>query len=656
MSRVTVIGHEDRVGDVVDLLQRQGNVEVTLFGTDLSDEERRCHGCPFEPGATLARLEGLLSELKYTIDFMAKHHRIPKTMLENFTGYRLRMTASEWDRLIQGESQAVSELYGRARSLDEELTVLAAEEAKAASGIEALQAWLNAGFRIDQSRAGQFVTVVMGTLAADTCESSLSEISRTLLEFAWEVVGTLDKVSYVVIAYPTSVEEVAAQTLAAHGFSRASFSGFSDTPANEIEKLEAELERIHARRAEVMGMVEAFVSERPRAFALYDHLARERDKLAIVANFGGTKRTFVIEGWARTRDLPAIRGSVEGEFPDVVVLDRPAMEGEQPPVDLVNGPLAYPFEAVTRIMGLPKVGGIDPSPLLAPFFFVFFGVCLTDAPYGVALAVIGYLLLKKTRAKGMGRQLLFLIMAGGLSTFIMGALFGGWFGDLFARVFGLRPIWFDPLKEPLKFLLLAFGLGVIQIFFGLAVKAYDNIRRGNPLAALFDQGFWAVFLIGLGLTIGGGSLGPGVAKAARYVAIVGALGLVATQGRHHKNPLMRVGSGLLSLYSTTSYVSDVVSYARLFGLGFTTAVLGMVINDIALRPAGIPIVGPIIVVVGLAFGHAFNLLINVIGAYVHSSRLQYVEFFSKFYETGGKRFSPFRVTMKYVEVDNPKEA
>jgi V/A-type H+-transporting ATPase subunit I len=343
-----------------------------------------------------------------------------------------------------------------------------------------------------------------------------------------------------------------------------------------------------------------------------------------------------------------------------VVLDRPPGEDEEPPVELENNRFASAFEPVTKMMGYPRQGSLDPSPFLGPFFLVFFGLCMTDAAYGIVIAALAYWLIGQTRARGMGRQFLNLLIMSGLATVFVGALLGGWAGDLLQRLFGWRTaILFDPMEEPTKFLILSFALGVIQIYTGIILKAYDNIRRGDWLSAIFDQVFWLVFLTSIGLALGGGYLGPSgpaIASAGQKLLLASAIGLVLTQGRHHKNPLMRIGSGLLSLYNTTGYMSDIVSYARLFGLGFTSTVLASVMNDLMLRPAGIPVIGPIIALIGLVFGHLFNILINIIGAYVHSSRLQYVEFFGKFFEAGGRRFMPFGMSTKYVDVENAKGA
>lgn len=282
---------------------------------------------------------------------------------------------------------------------------------------------------------------------------------------------------------------------------------------------------------------------------------------------------------------------------------------------------------------------------MAPFFFIFFGMMVSDAGYGILLALASFLAIKKIKPKGMAKKLLELLLLGGISTLIWGAIFGGWFGGLIP----LPPIWINPIEDPMSLLVFSFILGLIQIYTGLILKAYINIKDGDLLSALFDQGFWLVLLTGCIMF----AL-PGTAQAAKIVAIVGAVGLILTQGRTQKNPIQKLLSGVMSLYDITGYLSDVLSYSRVLALGLATGVIGTVINTMA-ELVGVNIIGYIAMVLILVIGHVFNIAINALGAYVHSSRLQYVEFFSKFYEGGGRAFNPFRINTRYINLENGEE-
>ena len=218
---------------------------------------------------------------------------------------------------------------------------------------------------------------------------------------------------------------------------------------------------------------------------------------------------------------------------------------------------------------------------------------------------------------------------------------GGWFGDLIK----LKPLWFNPLDDPMRMLIVCFVLGFIQIFFGMGVRAYQDIKAGRILDAVFDQGLWFILLIGLiSLAF------PQFSAAGKWLAICGAIGLILTQGRSQKNIFRKFFSGLVSLYNITGYLSDVLSYSRLLALGLATGVIASAINTMGGLLAG-SIVGVIIMIILLIGGHFFNLIIGTLGAYVHTSRLQYIEFFGKFFEGGGKAFHPFCKTTKYVDIE-----
>ena len=295
---------------------------------------------------------------------------------------------------------------------------------------------------------------------------------------------------------------------------------------------------------------------------------------------------------------------------------------------------------VTRLYGSPSKKDLVPTPLMAPFFFACFLICLSYVCYGELLSSISFVLNRKIKLAGMGRQLVNLLFWGGLSSIIFGILMGGWFGDLIP----IKPLWFNPLDDPMRMLIFSFIVGTPD-YFGMAIQAYRNIKDGKPWDALFDQGGWYLFLTGLILLIvpGGGTIG-------KWSAIAGALVLILTQGRSQKSIIRKLLSGLLSLYDVTGFLSDVLSYSRLLALGLATGVIASAINTMGGLLAN-SVVGIIIMVVILAGGHIFNLVISTLSSYVHTSRLQYIEFFSKFFEGGGKAFQPFQIKTKFVDVE-----
>jgi V/A-type H+-transporting ATPase subunit I len=236
-------------------------------------------------------------------------------------------------------------------------------------------------------------------------------------------------------------------------------------------------------------------------------------------------------------------------------------------------------------------------------------------------------------------------------------MFGGYFGDfipvaaktLFNKDIVVNAVWFNPIQEPMTLLVFSLILGAIHLFVGMGIKAYILIKDGRPVDALCDIFLWYVLLIGLVLFGIGGSVSAGLAIAGKYMSIVGALGILFTAGRAKKGIVGKLLGGLGSLYGITSYLSDVLSYSRLLALGLATGVISQVINTLG-SMAGGGIGGAIVMLVAFVIGHTFNLAINVLGTFVHASRLQYVEFFGKFFEGGGIAFNPFNKKTKYVEI------
>jgi len=416
----------------------------------------------------------------------------------------------------------------------------------------------------------------------------------------------------------------------------------TDTPAQCMAGLEERLVGYDKERQEILAEVEKLLGERPRLMAYYDNLALQRDRLAVTESFGSTGQAVLITGWTPAADVDRLEKELNRVSRTATLLAVAPEEGEAFPVALENGPLVEPFEAVTNLYSTPNHREIDPTPALAPFFFVFFGIALGDAGYGILLTILSLFLLKKLQPKGMGEQLLKVLALGGLATIGFGILSGGWFGDLLP----IPPLWFNPVEDPMKMLIVSLILGVIHLYTGMGIQAYRSIKDGKALDALFDQGLWYLFLTGLPLLAF-----PPFQGAGKVMALAGAVGLVLTQGRHQKNVFMKIITGVGSLYNVTGYLSDVLSYSRLLALGLAGGVIAVAINTMGRLVASAGVIGLVVMVLLLVGGHIFNLIISALGAFVHTSRLQYIEYFGKFFEGGGKAFTPFQIKTQYVDVD-----
>ena len=354
------------------------------------------------------------------------------------------------------------------------------------------------------------------------------------------------------------------------------------------------------------------------------------------------RKTFYFDGWVIKSAVDKVK-SVLDKYECYYEITEPE-KGEQMPILLKQNSLTDPFQSITDLYSTPSVNDIDPTPFLAPFYFIFFGLMLSDAAYGLILSVGSFILLKHYRLEGMMKRLVKMFMFCGISTFFWGVLFGGWFGDMF----GISPAWFNPVEEPMTLLIFSLVLGGIHIFVGMGLKAYLLLRNGQAIDAICDIFLWYLLLIGLVVFGLGSSIAPIATEIGKWMSIIGAVGIVLTGGRSKKG-FGKVTGGLGSLYGITSYLSDVLSYSRLLALGLATGVVSQVINTLG-KMVGGGILGIIVMVVVFIIGHVFNLAINTLGTFVHSSRLQYVEFFGKFFDGGGTPFNPFSRKTKYVEI------
>lgn len=421
----------------------------------------------------------------------------------------------------------------------------------------------------------------------------------------------------------------------------------------EITKLE-ENERILERRFESRadeGM--------DMARTCSDYWTILRDRLESMLSGLPTEEVLIWNFWMPEKQLENVKDAIE-DFEALVQFDTvEPEEGEVPPTMLKNG-WSSSVESLTLMYGTPTYGRVDPTSLMAPFFFVFLGMCFGDAGYGLLLTgIFGYMLVRHNMS-GTLRNFFVMLTIGMVCTIVMGALTGSWFGDsidVFPFLSSLVPFkdalkHLDPMNDPMTLLVISLALGFIQVIFGLFIAFKENWSSGDKFSAFADQGGWIIFLVGL-LLFGLGAMGKipdPWASLSKYVAILGALILIATQGRAKENIFGKLFSGVLSLYDVTGYLGDVLSYSRLLALGLGSAAVGMVINLLAKLVAGTPYVGIPAAILIFVLGHAFSIAVNLLGAFIHSLRLQYVEFFGKFYDANGRDFSPLRNATHFANV------
>ena len=512
---------------------------------------------------------------------------------------------------------------------------------------EALRATLAPWLTVDASLGGAdgALAVFFGTAGLNVTDDALKALADSLDGLlTWQQASSDRSLRYLLVMCHGSVKERALSALRDLGFSTVSFRGMTGTAkendkalAENLAALEKERQEIKQRIAGLGGKREALLEASDRAAIA---LRREEAKSRLV----GTDKVFLLEGW-----LPADRcAEIEKTLkPFTCAIEtREPTEDEYPqvPVQLKNNKLTRPLNMVTEMYSLPAYGTLDPNPLMAPFFILFYGIMMADMGYGLLMMIASVIISKKYRPKGTSGELFSLLGLCGISTFIMGALTGGFFGDFLTQlvaivspgtVFAL-PKLFDPLDDLTMILIGSMALGMVQIVTGMAISLIEKCKRKKFLDAFFEEITWWIVFVGIALL----ALGKGAAVLYVGCALV-LLGPIV-QGK---------GWGKLtgvfgSLYNhVTGYFGDILSYTRLMALMLAGSVIAQVFNMLAAMPGNV-----IAFIIISMLGNAMNFGLNLLGCYVHDLRLQCLEFFNKFYVDGGKPFRPMTLDTEYVDL------
>ena len=446
----------------------------------------------------------------------------------------------------------------------------------------------------------------------------------------------------IVAAHQETAQQVQA-VLDEMGFAQETFSPLGNqTPREFLAQLHEQLEDIQWDRDQMQDAASRMAGDIRGLKILHELLADQLQRQEAAQRFTRTESTFLFRGWVPAEAADKVCAKIRKISPACALDIAEPGEDETPPTQLRNGTFASAFEPVVEGFSLPDYRGIDPTAVMAPFYACLFGMMVSDAGYGLLMALLIPIFIKVKKIKRENAKMLDLLTWGGIATVIWGLIYN--------TVFGFNPLpekyWLlDAVNNSLPVMGVCIGVGALHLFAGLGVGAYLNFRRGQPLAAVADQIAWGTLIIGLGLLLLEQTKQLGLVLALASAAVI----LLFTK-RGEKNPLKRILGGLGALYGITGWVSDLLSYMRLFGMGLATGVIGMVFNQLIGMVWGAGILGKAIGAVLFVACHLFNLGINALGAYVHACRLQYIEFFGKFYEDGGRPFRPLASHPKYVSV------
>lgn len=521
--------------------------------------------------------------------------------------------------------------------------------------ITALEPWkdLDLDLSVTQTRSTALMYL---TAAADV---NLEELEKDLLEASplcyIHKVSSSSEMSCLLVLYHKDAQDAVMEVIKGFNTNRPDFASCKGTAAENISLLKNQIETSTQEIERLTEQLKAAAESAQLLKTGSDMISVQIDDQKVRENIFQTQSVFALTGWIAEEDADKVKKLLD-RYSCYYTLEQPA-EGDDPPVKLKNNKFVQPYELITEMYSLPTPDGIDPTPMLTPFFILFFGMMLADAGYGLLIFLLCFIGLKKFKPdEGFLKSAMQIGTSCGLSTIFWGVMYGGYFGNLIPQVaeswFGKTitiPAVFDMLNDPMSIMILSFLLGAVHLFTGMGIKIYMLAKRGHLMDGLMDVGLWYLILVGLPMMVL-----PAVANVGKILAIVGAVGLILTQGRHEKNILMKPIKGVMSLYDITGYLSDVLSYSRVLALGLAGGIIANVFNLLGTMP-GFNLIGVIAFLLIFVIGHVFNLAISGLGAYVHTSRLQYVEFFGKFYEAGGKPFRPFQANTKYTLISDKED-
>ena len=651
MQRVAVIGLDTEKEKLMNQLMDFGAVELTDQSGKLSEEIWADNTSVDEDREKVSAIEAKLNRAEQSLEVIEKYGDIKHPLFKT----RRSVKKSQMGRMLADEitnEKNVDYILGlneKIHSLNEKLNKLNQDAAS-------LNPWVNYDPPLEitgTDTTALFTGVLPAGADTEGLSAHLEEEIGTVL---FKVVGSDKDMFYTAVLTPEERQDDVLAELKQSGFSQVTFKGMTGTVSENLKRIEGEKDVLEKEIKETADEIAATAGMKNGIEEYSDILSIDLDKEKIRAKLLKTRKTFFIEGWVPERCIPEASAILDEN--GCYYTFRDPLDDEEVPVLMENTKMVVPFEAVTEMYSLPAYYGFDPTRIFALFYAVFFGMMLSDAGYGILMAVGCFVALKKFDLEGMTYKMVKMFFYCGISTTIWGALFGGWFGDIvpvFTRTFlgkevAVSPLWFNPLDDPMKLLILSLALGVVHIFIGMGIKAYMQIKEGKWLDAICDEGFWYVTIIGLIAWLGGGTISDSLTTVGMYMSIIGGAGLLLTGGRHNKG-FGKITGGLSNIYNITSYMSDILSYARLLALGLATGVIAQVVNTMGTLFGG-GIGGLIALTIIFLFGHTLNLAINALGAFIHASRLQYVEFFGKFYEDGGEPFDPFRRKTKYIKLED----
>jgi len=647
MEKVIIVTHRSQASELLEALQSEGichilNADEAMVSRDFPDLAAAAER-PKD-------VEDLLNRIAKSIAFL-KIYADSKKSPTGFLSSRAVIDEQKYDQVVSRHRELIT-VVEQCEQIEATIEKAKAECENLQGTLDMLQPWASLQTPLEEIGRLRQTTCLTGLLPPRQFENVREKIGE-LGGAIQQISATANKYACLVVCLNVNINDVQ-KLLRSAEFEPVTFDPMTGTIAESISRNSKKLDQAKEQLQDQYDRAALFSQNLLDLQILYDHYENLLNREQTRGTAPATRHTVLLEGWVKKADFPRLQKIVSHFGASSLSRAEPA-EDENVPVEIENKNYIRPFEVITRLYGMPQQFEVDPTVFLAPFFALFFAFCLTDAGYGLVIIALMVFFIKKIHGD---KKLMWMLGICSAFTVVAGALTGGWFGNAVDQfVPALKPLrermmWFDPIKDPMMFFWIALILGYVQILTGLLIAFGHNLKRKDYIAAVFDQLTWLVMLNCVVLLLFGNSIGLSNQASAMFgkIALVPAAGILLFSQRQGGWG-GRIGMGAYNLFSAIFYMGDVLSYLRLMALGMVTAGLAMAINviaDIALDiPWGLGIVAMIIV---LSVGHGFNLAISGLSAFVHTLRLQYVEFFPKFFVGGGRLFQPLAKQYKHIYI------
>jgi V/A-type H+-transporting ATPase subunit I len=659
MQRIFICALKKDRKPILELLQRRGVIEIS----DMLPEDSVFKKS--DVSTAKVSLDKSLANAKEAIDILNTYIDDKKSMLSALYGLN-EVSTDQYDA-FKDKYNSTTRLASRIIALSKEIAENKAELLKLDTQIEMLTPWVTLDIPMNFSGTKQTKCFV-GTLPKEWTRDAIYEKLVDYMPLDVDVISaTKDQTCIFVICQKDKANSVF-DTLRSIEFSLPTVTS-EVAPAEQLKQIENQIAEAEVAINKAIDEIISYKEKKEDLLFLQDYDTMRAEKYEVLGHLLQSKNVFAISGYIPEREVLKLSDELNAKFNLSIEVEQPSEE-EEVPVLLQNNAFAAPLEGIVASYSPPGKGEVDPTMVMSLFYYLLFGLMLSDAGYGLIIAgacAFGLIKFGKRMEPSMKNTLRMYLFCG-ISTIFWGIMFSSYFGDIvdvvsetyFGEKVTIPALWFLPMNEPMRMLAFSMALGIIHLFTGLVMKLYQLSKQKDYKAVLYDVVFWLVLLISsvvlllsmpmitnlLGVTL---TIPSSVANMSGGLAIVASIGIILTNGRESKNPFKRFLKGLYALYGISGYLSDVLSYSRLLALGLATGVIGMVINKMAAMAGG-GVIGPLIFTIIFIVGHSLNLAINALGAYVHTNRLQYVEFFGKFYDGGGRVFKPFSGKTKYYKI------